>query len=242
MVDVTSGDMGHTGPVSPESTPAGTSLSDLLAARHSARAFLDTEVPRAVIDEVLTKAQRSPSWCNTQPWQVHVLSGAARDRFSKALGEAAFSQPQSADLGLPVYTGVHAERRRESGYALYDAIGIERSDREARALQSLKNFEFFGAPHVLVLTTDAELGTYGVLDCGGWLTTFMLLLAEAGLGSIAQGAIAMYSDAVRDFLDLGEDRQVVCAVSFGFEDTTEAVNAFRTSRAPLTQVVQHLRD
>lgn len=231
--------MGHTGAV-PQNPPA--TLSDLLSTRHSARAFLPDELPRDLIDDVLVRAQRSPSWCNTQPWQVHVLSGAARDRFSKTLGEAVFTQQQTADLGLPVYTGVHAERRRESGYALYDAIGIERSDRDARALQSFKNFEFFGAPHVLVLTTDAELGTYGVLDCGGWLTTLMLLFAEQGIGSIAQGAVAMYSDVVRDFLDLPADRQVVCAVSFGREDETEAVNAFRTSRAPLDEVARHLRD
>lgn len=233
------GGMVQTGAVPPT---APTTLTDLLATRHSARAFTDREVPREVIDEVLAKAQRAPSWCNTQPWQVHVLSGGARDRFSKVLGEAVLTRPQVADLGLPTYTGVHAERRRESGYALYEALGIERSDRDARALQSFKNFEFFGAPHVLVLTTDAELGTYGVVDAGGWLTVVMLLLAEAGIGSIAQGAIAMYSDVVRDFLDLGEDRRVVCAVSFGHEDAEDPVNAFRTSRAPMGEVVHHLTD
>ncbi|WP_239021736.1 nitroreductase [Nocardioides jishulii] len=225
---------------------ASTTLTDLLAHRHSARAFTDREVPREVIDDVLAKAQRSPSWCNTQPWQVHVLSGGARDRFSKALVESALGQGQDGeqgyDLGTPTYTGVHAERRRESGYALYAALGIERSDREARFLQSAKNLDFFGAPHVLVLTTDAELGTYGAVDAGGWLTVLMLLLAEAGVGSIAQGAIAMYSDVVRDFLDLGEDRRVVCAVSFGYEDAEDPVNAFRTSRAPMGEVVHHLTD
>ncbi|WP_110239706.1 nitroreductase [Nocardioides gilvus] len=217
-------------------------LSDLLANRHSARAFTDEPVPRAVIDEVLARAQRSPSWCNTQPWQVHVLSGAAKDRFSKTLSDAVLTQPQSADLGLPTYAGVSAERRRESGYALYEALGIERADRDARAMQSFKNFSFFGAPHVLVLTTDADLGTYGVLDCGGWITVFTLLLAEAGIGSIAQGAIAMYSDTVRDFLDLPQGRQVVCAISFGHEDDSDPVNAFRTARAPMAEVVHHLTD
>ena len=222
--------------------PDAPTLTDLLAARHSARAFTDEQLPRTLIDEVLAKAQRSPSWCNTQPWQVHVLSGAAQTRFSKVLGDAVLTVPQSADLGLPTYAGLSAERRRESGYALYEAIGIAREDKEARALQSFKNFQFFGAPHTAVLTTDRELGAYGVLDCGAYLGTLMLLLAEEGVGSIAQGAIAMYSDVVRDFLELDEDRQVVCAISFGREDAGEAVNDFRTSRAPLDQVVRHLTD
>ena len=218
------------------------SLSDLLATRHSARAFTDQPVSSTLINEVFTKAQRSPSWCNTQPWQVHVLSGDAATRLSELLGQAAASQPQSADLGLPVYTGEPAMRRRESGYALYEALGIAREDKQARMVQMFKNFSFFGAPHTAILTTDRDLGQYGVLDCGTYLGTLMLLLQDAGLGVIAQGAIAMYSDVVRDFLDLPEQRQVVCAISFGHEDSDDPVNDFRTSRADVGDVVHHVTD
>ena len=52
------------------------------------------------------------------------------------------------DLAFPPerYDGVYGDRRRASGYGLYTALGIERSDQEARLRQMLENYRFFGAP------------------------------------------------------------------------------------------------
>lgn len=217
-----------------------TPFEQMLAARYSCRAFRDEPVADETVDRLLAMAQRTPSWCNTQPWQVYLLSGEATTRFAKELGEHVATHEQVADLGLPAYEGVYAERRRESGYGLYSALGIERSDREARALQMFKNFSFFGAPHCAVITTDRDLGVYGAVDCGGYVNTLMLGAQALGLGVIAQGAIAMYSDFVRTWLDLPEDRLVVCAVSFGYADESDPVNDFRTTRAALDSVVHRL--
>lgn len=218
----------------------GVHLDQLLADRYSCRAFLPDPVSDDVIDRLFALAQRTPSWCNTQPWQVHLLGGEALARFGKGIGERVLTGEQVADLGLPTYEGVHAERRRESGYGLYSALDIAREDREARGLQMFKNFSFFGAPHTAIVTTDKALGTYGVLDCGGYVNTLMLAAQSLGLGVIAQGAIAMYSDYVRDFFDLPEDRLVVCAVSFGHADESDPANAFRTTRADVDTVVHRL--
>src|SRR5690606_15577906 len=151
--------------------PATTPFETLMSERYSCRAFLEAPVPAPLIDRLFTVAQRTPSWCNTQPWQVHLLGGDAIARFGQELGEHVLAQEPRADLGLPDYEGVHAERRRESGYDLYSAIGIERSDYEARGLQMLKNFSFFGAPHSAIITSDRALGAYGAVDCGGYVAT-----------------------------------------------------------------------
>jgi nitroreductase len=68
----------------------------------------------------------------------------------------------------------------------------------------------------------------------------MLAAQSLGLGVIAQGAVAMYSDFVRSWLGLGEDRLVVCAVSFGYPDQTDSVNDFRTTRAELDAVLRRV--
>lgn len=215
-------------------------ITRLVDERASCRAFRPEPVDDTLVDAVLARAQQAPSWCNTQPWQVHLLQGEALTSFAKALGEHVSTQPQRADLGLPVYTGAHAERRRQSGYGLYTHLGIDRDDHAARGAQMLRNFTFFDAPHLAVLTTDADLGAYGVLDCGSYLATVTLLLADAGLGTCALGSLAMYSDAVRAHLDLPPDRLVVAGLAFGHPDTDAHVNHFRTTRADLTQVVTRL--
>lgn len=43
-------------------------FDEVVATRHSCRAFTDAPVPDDVLAEVLGLAQQAPSWCNTQPW------------------------------------------------------------------------------------------------------------------------------------------------------------------------------
>lgn len=214
-------------------------LSRLLDERRSCRAFLPDPVAPAVLETLFAMAQRTASWCNTQPWQVTVTSGEATQRLAARLSAHAASHPPQPDLEMPAgYPSVYGERRRESGFALYESLGIARDDRSAREEQAMLNFSFFGAPHVAVVTTEPELGVYGAVDCGGYVATLLLAAEALGLGAVAQASVAMYSDVVRDQLDLGPDRSVVCAVSLGHADRDHPANTFRTARAELPRAVR----
>jgi nitroreductase len=120
---------------------------------------------------------------------------------------------------------------------LYDAVGVARGDREASSRQARENFRFFGAPHVAIVTADSALGTYGTMDCGAYVTTFLLAAASHGVASIAQAALAAYSPFVRTHFDIPEDRVIVCGISFGYEDRAHPANRFSTTRAALDEVV-----
>lgn len=216
-------------------------LAELLERRFSCRAFRPDPVPEPVIDRMFALAQRTASWCNSQAWQVHLVSGEAVARFSKSLTEYVVSQPQDPDIPGPAsYDGVYLERRRGAGYGLYEALGIARDDQDGRLTQMLENFRFFGAPHVAVISTPKALGTYGAVDCGGYVSTLLTAAQSLGVDTIAQAAIAMYAGHVREFLEVPEDRDIVCGVSFGYGDPDHPANAFRTDRADLTTVVERL--
>lgn len=210
----------------------------IMTARHSCRGFGAEPVPDDVMERILAVAQRTASWCNTQPWQVHLVSGAARQRLAALLVEDVQTAPETPDLSMPEhYVGVYQDRRRAAGFALYEAVGVERADREGRARQALLNYEFFGAPHVAIITTDASQGTYGAIDCGGFVANLLNAATAEGVATIAQAAIAMRSGPVRGFLGLGDDRLVVCGVSLGYADPEHPANAFRTTRAPIEDVL-----
>ncbi|MFC9735736.1 nitroreductase [Streptomyces roseolus] len=211
----------------------------LLHDRWSCRAFLPDQVPDGVITEMFTMAQRTASWCNVQPWQVHLTKGEGTRRFAAGLAAYVETRPPAApDLPMPEeYRGVHRERRRGAGHALYAALGIARTDREAREEQYSKNYAFFGAPHVAVVTTARDQGVYGAVDCGAYVTNLLNAATSLGVATIPQAAIARYADHVREHLRIPEDRLVVCAVAFGYADTAHPVNAFRTARADVADVV-----
>lgn len=216
-------------------------LEALLRGRWSCRAFLPEEVPQETIERMLEIAQLSPSWCNTQPWQLHITSGDATERFREALlGHLAatghYSRP---DYAMPEnYSGAHLERRRVSGWQLYDAVGIEKGDREASARQAAKNIEFFGAPHVAILTAPKELADYGAVDAGLYLGTLMLAARSLGIAAIAQAAIANFAPFIREYFDIDRTQNVLVAFSFGHEDREDPANSYRTERATLDEVVE----
>lgn len=207
----------------------------LLAARYSCRAFRPEPVPRETIARILDAAQKTASWCNSQPWQVTVFSGAATRRFADVLGEAA-GGGHASDFPFPrEYRGKYLERRRESGFQLYNALGIARGDKAAYHKQMLENFRFFGAPHVAIITTDEALGIYGAVDCGAYVANFMLAAQALGVATVPQAALAGYSEVVRAHLGVGDDRRVVCGISFGYADEAHPANSYRTSRAALAE-------
>jgi nitroreductase len=213
-----------------------TALERLLADRWSCRGYLPDEVPRETIERLLTVAGRTPSWCNTQPWEVTVLSGEATSSLVKAMAEDA--EHWTPDIPFPPgYEGVYADRRRESGWQLYEAVGVAKGDRDASAAQMLRNFEFFGAPHAAIVTTTASLGPYGAVDCGLFIDSFLLGAQALGLGACAQAAIAMRAGVVREHLGLADDRQVVAGIAFGVPDPEHPTNTYRTNRVPLDEFV-----
>jgi nitroreductase len=208
-------------------------LEDLLRERYSCRAFLPQPVPRPTIDRILTVAQRTASWCNSQPWQIVIASGGAKERFRNAIyTEASSGAPEDGDFSFPrEYLGVYLERRRESGFQLYNTLGIARGDKAAYAKQALENYNFFGAPHVAIIHTDEALGIYGAIDCGAYVGNFLLAAQALGLGAIPQAALARHSGLIRRHFKLGDTRRVVCGISFGFPDRDHKINSYRTSRA-----------
>ncbi|TAK45546.1 MAG: nitroreductase [Betaproteobacteria bacterium] len=211
----------------------------LLTERYSCRAFLPQPVPTATIERILALAQRTPSWCNAQPWQAHITRGAATEGFRRQLFEYASIHKPEPEYPFPrEYRGVYLERRRACGFQLYESVGIARGDREASARQTMENFRLFGAPHAMIVTTDEALGVYGVLDCGAWVNNFMLAARALGVASIAQAALAAHPKLVRDFFGIAQDRRIVCGMSFGYEDAARPVNRFRTARTAIADVVR----
>ena len=214
-------------------------IDQLLAERQSCRAFLGRAVDRPTIERILALAQRTASWCNVQPWQLIVTSGMATDRFRDAMLRIAAASPvPNPDFPFPrEYAGIYQSRRRTCGVQLYDSVGIALGDRQASARQTLENYRFFGAPHVAIVTTPEALGVYGAIDCGGYVSNFMLAARSLGVATIAQASLAAWPDAVRAHFGLAEERRIVCGISFGYEDREHPANHYRTERAKVNDVV-----
>uniref|UniRef100_UPI003F49382B nitroreductase n=1 Tax=Ensifer adhaerens TaxID=106592 RepID=UPI003F49382B len=214
-------------------------LFSLAKARYSCRAFERTPVPMADIERVLEVARTAPSDCNTQPASMFIISGKALEWLRKDMYEAAAGGRERTSDVPPIgtYTGIFQERRRDCGWSLYNAVGIERGDREASGKQALENFRFFDAPHLAVVTVHNDLKERGLFDTGIYLGHFLLAAQALGISTVPQGAIAHYADIIRKHAPIPPELRVICGVSFGYDLKDHAANSFRTARAEISESV-----
>lgn len=231
--------------------------SEFVRSRRSIRDFRPDPVPEDILRGVLDEALAAPSWSNTQPYLLAVASG---DRAARISSELCRRFDESAPLrrgsivekarawvtrtGLPgsdfpiplAYPDELQGRRRAAGFGLYGVLGIERADYGARDRQMRRNFEFFGAPAAVFVFVHEGLGEYSVLDAGFMLQTLLLSAHARGLGTCAQGALAMWSGPVRAEFEVPDHYRLLCGVSIGYA-SDHAVNQYDPGRPVIDEVL-----
>lgn len=213
-------------------------FQDIVHQRRSVRAFLNTPIEKDRLQSVFELAQRAPSNCNTQPWQVAVASGDTIERLRKLIPPAFEAGQWTMDFPYDgQYQHQYKDRQYAAAKALYDAMGIRREDKVERHNQFMRNFSFFGAPHVAFLFLPANFGLREAADLGMYAQNLMLSLSAHGLASCPQTALSFHAELVRKELNFGDDNKLLFGLSFGYEDTDASANRCWTARADLDQAV-----
>ena len=213
-------------------------LDQTIRERRSVRGFLPKPVPRDVLEEVLALAQHAPSNCNVQPWRVYIASGNTLEKLRSALLQEV-TTGASPVMVAPIdeFLGVYREKQVACAVELYGKMGIERDDRVGRMNASLRNFQFFDAPHVAYICMAKSFGIGVALDVGMYVQTLMLAMQSRGIGSCAQASLRAYPELVGEHLSIPDDERILCGLSFGYEDPTVPANQTRQPRDPISSNV-----
>ena len=210
-------------------------LETIVFERRSIRGYRNQPVPRAVLEEIITIAQRAPSSMNTQPWHFHVLTGAPLERIragntERMMAGSAIDREITLNHG---YVGAHRDRQVEIAVQLFEAMGIARDDKARRQDWVMRGFRQFDAPVSVVITVDRELAndTIAHFDCGA--VTYGLVLAawSKGLGTVINGQGIMQSSVVRENADIPADQVIMTCVAMGYPDEDFVANHVQSRRA-----------
>ncbi|MEY4906660.1 MAG: hypothetical protein RL260_378 [Pseudomonadota bacterium] len=218
-----------------------TAVDDAITSRRSLRAFLPAPVPRETIEDILRVASRAPSGTNTQPWQVHVLTGAARDALCNRI-LAVHNDPAVAATHAEEYAyyptqwqSPYIDRRRKVGWDLYGLLGLAKTDKAGMHRQHGRNYTFFDAPVGLIFTIDRVMQQGSWLDYGMFLQNIMVAARGCGLDTCPQAAFTQYHRLIAEHLGLGAHEMVVCGMALGYADPEAVENTLVTERAPVSE-------
>lgn len=210
-------------------------IAEAVKVRKSIRAFQPRPVPKQVLAEILELAARSPSWGNTQPWEVTVIGGEIMEQVKEALLQAAGSEVSpDPDIPYPTFDEPYLSRRRDLGYRLYQVLGIDREDRKGRQEWALQGSKFFDAPNAFVFYLGEELGPWSLFDLGFFAQSVMLSALAFGLGSCPLAAVVRYPQVLRRILDIPDKKKIVCGLAIGYPDWQHPANKLASPREPVT--------
>ncbi len=225
-------------------------FSNFLASRRSTRDFLPTPVAPELIEKILQDSLTAPSWSNTRPFKVAVATGEIRERISteflsrwsvlsKIMRKGLLNKLRIiySRYGLPTsnrsiakpYPAELKPRAERVGREMYETFGVARGDRTARDQQWAKNYSFFGAPVELFIYVHKSLHIYAASDAGLMMQNLVLSAHAHGLGTCAQGAVAIWDDVVRKEFDIPKDYRLLCGIAMGYPSDSP-INDFKANR------------
>ena len=232
-----------------------------LASRRSTRDYLPDPVPNEIIQEIIRDGLTAPSWSNTRPFMVAVATGEVRDRLSEEflrrwdavknfrgssirgkIGSVIrrYGFPTSNWLVVKKYHKDLLPRSQRIGKDLYSHLGIDREDRDSRNKFWSRNYEFFGAPVELFVFTHKSLGKFAASDAGLFMQNLILSAHSKGLGTCAQGAVAVWEDAVRKEFDISKNYSLLCGICVGYPSES-SINGFAANRIAPSEIIPPLR-
>ena len=229
--------------ITPEITAA---VDTAIPSRRSVRAFVATPVARQTIEEILAVASRAPSGTNTQPWRVHVLTGAAKEGLSREI-RAAYDDPEERARHTEQYAyyptewrSPYIDRRRKIGWDLYALLGIGKTDKRRMHEQHARNYAFFDAPVGLIFSIETVMQQGSWLDYGMFLQNVMVAARARGLDTCPQAAFTQFHRIIARHLGLGDGEMVVCGMSLGHADPAAIENSLHTEREPVSGFARFL--
>lgn len=203
--------------------------------RKSIRAFKEKPISKQILEKILLTARWSPSGHNTQPWEVAVLMDKNKDELSRRLLDAIIQKKERKfDYLETSYFPPFLQKRRDAcDNGIFKHKKIDIKDKKTVKQHILENYYFFHAPVELILFMEKGLSCGQFIDIGMFAQSIMLAALEFGLGTCCQGTIALYPQAIREFLGLPENKIILFGIAMGYPDEEADINRYRPSREPL---------
>lgn len=206
---------------------------DVLYQRRSIRAFKDTPLDSTVLEQLVTEATRAPSWANSQPWHITIVTGTTLQRIKKRHYERAIAgRGGAADLDVAHRNDFAHEAQQNMGNWNEQVKRTLNKDPHGIASFSQAQATLFNAAAIVYLTVPKNATGWSLYDLGAVGQTLMLSATDHGIGSIPAYELVRYPDIVRQETGLQSTQLLAMGIALGIPNDAP-INALHTTRMPL---------
>jgi nitroreductase len=203
---------------------------ELMKERHSCRKFQSKPIPEETLKEIISISLFSPSWCNSQPWNIYVASGNTLEEIRKEwISKNKQKIKGYADIN-PGHRTDFSERSQSTMAKFFKSWEALPNKNEAEEANPC----IFNAPTMVYLTLNKGHIPYSILDLGGLEMSIMLAAKDHGVDSIPAYTTIMYPDVLRKILKISEKEDIVIGIALGYEEKC-ALNDHRSEKLTLEE-------
>ena len=208
-------------------------VSEAIHARHSIRAFLSNPVEKEKLTAVLEEASHTPSWANTQPWEIFVATGETLGKI-----KAGYRQ-KYADKAVVVPETPRPREWSESAKKRQQQLhpDMVRDCGSAVEQFGMLNQSMFNAPAVIYVCMDKVLSEWSLYDIGAFSQSIMLAATEQGLATIPAITLVLYPDVLRREMKIPDNLKLTIGIAIGYADRDNRINDFVSGRRPISETV-----
>ena len=202
---------------------------EVMEKRHSSRDFKKDEVSEDTLREIVRIAGMSPSWENSQPWNVYIATGETLETIREAwIGENDKKIKGSADMN-PGHRTNFSERGQKNMADFMDAIGKFDDDEDLENFNHVQHI-LFNSPAVVYLTLSKNHTKWSIYDLG-------LAATDLGVDSIPAYELVKYPYILRNNLPILDDEDIIMGIALGYE-SDEHINEYESPRLDLDEILK----
>ncbi len=202
--------------------------------RSSIRAFLPDPIDRETMQKIMNAAIRTPSWANSQPWEVYIAQGetlnAIKTEYTNNYVNGINGSPE---IARPAEWTEAAKKRQQGLYP-----DMVRDCGDAAGQFGELNRGLFNAPAVIYICMDKLLSQWSMFDLGAFAQSVMLTAVEFGLSTIPAITLVNFPEVLHRILGIPNNLSVVLGIAIGYSDKDNGINNFRSARSPVEEVVR----
>ena len=214
-------------------------FNELMKERHSTRKFQKKQIPEDILKQIISTSLLSPSWCNSQPWNIYVASGNTIEEIRKIWISKNREKIKGYSDIQPGHRTDFSERSQKVMDNLFNKV------KECLKDPSMKEFNeanaiMFNAPSVVYLTLPKGHTKYSILDLGTLEMSIMLAAKDLGIDSIVAYELIKYPDVLRNSCKIPENEDIIIGIALGYEEN-DILNKFRANKLSLDEVCHFLK-
>lgn len=210
--------------------------------RRAVRYFIkEKEIPVEILQQIISFAQKAPSWVDSQPWKVYIATGSTLEKIRLAHANNVDSNVNSAsdwptrhreDWDVFPQNNMALHNKETANYLYNDELKKLRSIDLPRKL--------YDAPAIAYLTIPKNSNQWSDYDLGAFAQTMCLAAQEFSVATMPAYEFVKYPDSVRKIMEIPGNELVAMGIGLGYPKE-HMINNYNAPRVSLDRMLKILK-